>query len=129
MVNTIGSYDGTNIFNIYDGSEVAAFKIEGSGDWTITLEPLSKATDWDGSETFKGDSDDVITVSGVFTGLDTLKFKSSKVDGNIMVYGLGENGESLIVIDIGNFSGEYDVPNGVSLLKVSSDGDWTTKKS
>lgn len=128
LVNTIGNYRGTTITNKYEGNSVAALKVEGSGSWKVTLKPLSAAKSWDGSGTFSGKSDDVISVAGAFDGLDSLKFKSLKADGNITVYALGES-EELVVNDIGNFSGEYAMPSEVSLLHVSSDGQWTMNKS
>jgi hypothetical protein len=53
IVNTIGSYKGTNIINFHDGDNVKALKIEGSGNWKITLKPLADAKSWDGSSTYK----------------------------------------------------------------------------
>jgi len=129
IVNTIGAYKGTNIINLYDGDDVRALKIEGSGNWKITLKPLSDAKAWDGSGTYKGKSDDVINVQDVFDGLDSLRFKSTRADGNITVYGLGDNGEDLIVNEIGNFSGKYLMPKGTVLLRISSDGRWEMKKA
>jgi len=41
--NTIGSYKGTNIINLHDGDNVKALKIEGSGNWKVTLKPLADA--------------------------------------------------------------------------------------
>jgi len=122
LVNTIGSYRGTNIVNLYDGDNVKALKIEGSGSWVITLKPLADAKAWDGSGTYKGKSDDVINVEDVFDGLDSMRFKSTNADGNVTVYGLGDNGEDLIVNEIGNFSGKYLMPKGTVLLRISSDG-------
>ena len=129
LVNTIGSYKGTNLINIYEDENVKALKIEGSGSWKITLKPISEATAWDGKGTFSGESDDVISVSDVFDGLDSMKFKSTKADSNVTVYGLGDGREDLIVNEIGNFSGTYLVPGGVTLMKISSDGHWTMKKA
>jgi hypothetical protein len=129
LVNTIGSYEGTNIINLYDGDDVKALKIEGSGKWKVTLKPLADAKRWDGSGTYEGRSDDVINVDGVFDGLDSMRFKSTRADGNIAVYGLGENGEDLIVNEIGNFSGEYLVPSGTVMLRISSDGRWEMRKA
>jgi hypothetical protein len=129
LVNTIGSYKGTNLINIYEGENVKALKIEGSGSWKITLKPISEATAWDGKGTFSGESDNVISVSDVFDGLDSMKFKSTKADSNVIVYGLGDDGEDVIVNEIGNFSGTYVVPGSVTLMKISSDGHWTMKKA
>ena len=128
LVNTIGSYKGTNLINLYEDDDVKALKIEGSGSWKITLKPLSEATAWDGKATFSGKSDDVINVADVFDGLDSIRFKSTNAEGNVTVYGLGDD-EDLIVNKIGNFSGKYLVPSGVTLLKISSDGGWTMKKA
>jgi len=127
LVNTIGSYKGTNLINLYEGDSVRALKVEGSGSWKIRLRPVSAAKAWDGSGTYKGSSDDVINVKDVFDGLDSLRFKSTQADGNITVYGLGD-GEELIVNDIGNFSGKHLVPEGVVLFRVSSDGSWSMKR-
>ena len=87
-----------------------ALKIEGSGNWKVTLKPLADAKVWDGNGTYKGKSDDVINVDGVFEGLDSMRFKSTNADGNITVYGLGDS-EDLMVNEIGNFSGKYLVPS------------------
>ena len=128
LVNTIGSYKGTNLINLYEDDNVKALKIEGSGSWKITLKPVSEATAWDGKGTFSSKSDDVINVVDVFDGLDSIRFKSTNAEGNVTVYGLGDD-EDLIVNEIGNFSGKYLVPSGVTLLKISSDGRWTMKKA
>jgi hypothetical protein len=102
LVNTIGSYNGTNVINIHKDENVKALKIEGSGSWKIALKPINEATAWDGKGTFSGQSDDVINVSGVFDGMDSMKFKSTKTEGNVTVYGVGDD-EDLIVNEIGNF--------------------------
>ena len=60
--------------------------------------------------------------------MDSMKFKSTKADGNVTVYGLGDD-ENLIVNEIGNFSGTYLIPGGVTLLRISSAGSWTMKKA
>ena len=70
----------------------------------------------------------MINVNGAFDGLDSMRFKSTNAEGNITVYGLGENGEDLIVNKIGNFSGKYLVPSGTVLLRISSDGRWEMKR-
>jgi hypothetical protein len=44
----------------------------------------------------------VINVAGVFDGFDSMRFKSTNADGNITVYGLGDD-EDLTVNEIGNF--------------------------
>ncbi len=128
LVNTIGSYEGTNVINIHEDDNVKALKIEGSGRWKIILKPISDAKAWDGQGTYKGSSDDVINVKGSFDKLDSMKFRSTHAEGNVTVYGLGDD-EDLIVNDIGNFSGKYLVPSGVVLLRISSDGHWTMKKA
>jgi len=127
LVNTIGSYQGSSIINKNDGEATAALKIEGAGRWKVTLKPITEAKQWDGTEPLSGASDDVLVVKGVFTGLDSLKFTSTRADGNITVYGLGDN-EELIVNDIGNFSGKYLVPEGIVLFQISSDGHWNLSK-
>jgi hypothetical protein len=70
----------------------------------------------------------VINVSGVFDGMDSMRFKSTKTEGNVTVYGVGDD-EDLIVNEIGNFSGTYLVPGGVNLMRIASDGHWTMYKS
>jgi hypothetical protein len=127
LVNTIGSYEGTTLINIHDGDSVAALKVEGSGRWKVTLKPLTAAKRWDGSKTLSGRGDDVIYVGDVFDGLDSLSFKSTRAEGNITVYALGDS-EDLLVNEIGNFSGKYLVPDGVSFLHISSDGRWAMRK-
>jgi hypothetical protein len=127
LVNTIGAYNGTAITNISVDSSLKALKIEGSGNWKITLKPITDARAWDGEGTLKGSSDDVVNVVDVFNTLDEMRFKSTGADGNISVYGLGES-QDLIVNEIGNFSGDYLVPPGTTLLQIESDGRWEIKK-
>ncbi len=127
LVNTIGAYNGTAITNISVDSTLKALKVEGSGSWKITLKPITDARAWDGDGTFKGSSDDVVNVVDVFDTLDEMRFKSTGADGNITVYGLGES-QDLIVNEIGNFSGDYLVPSGTTLLQIESDGRWEIKK-
>jgi hypothetical protein len=69
----------------------------------------------------------VISISGVFDGMDSMKFRSTKTDGNVTVHGLGDD-EDLIINGIGN-SGTYLVPGGVTLMRISSDRHWTMNES
>ena len=63
--------------------------------------PISEATGLGRQGTFSSESDDVISISGVFDGMDSMKFRSTKTDGNVTVYGLGDD-EDLIINGIGN---------------------------
>lgn len=129
LINAIDTYKGQTLLNISD-EEVAALKVEGGGTWKISLTDLPATVKrWGGKGTFTGKSDGVFATPDVFDPLDTIKFKSTRADSNVIVTAYADSGAELVVNEVGNFSGEYIVPNGTFLWTVESDGNWSFKRS
>lgn len=129
LVNDIDSYTGQTVLNLA-GDDLAGLKIQGGGSWKITLQDLAVAKRWDGTGTFAGKSDGVLIVKDAFEALDSITFKSTGADGNIVVHSYDSDGnEDLLVNDIGNFTAENLAGKDTVLLVVNSDGKWTMKKS
>lgn len=127
LVNTIGDYHGTRLIDALEEEHTAALKIEADGTWTVTLKSLSLLPVWDGAGAWTGHGDNLLLLKpGSFTGLAVVKITNSG-EGNFVVTAYGENVD-LLVNEIGNYSGEQQVPSGTVLLEVESDGTWTLRK-
>jgi hypothetical protein len=50
---------------------LVAFKVESSGKWAITIEPISSARTWTGTGTLSGKGDDVAVIGPAVSGLTT----------------------------------------------------------
>jgi hypothetical protein len=124
LVNEIGNYSGTVLFDASSGQHSVAFKVESDGTWAITIQPLSAAKVWDPTTPLAGRGDDVIAVSPAVSGLMTATI-SHKGQANFVVYAYSPSGQDLLVNEIGNFSGEEAVPDGTYLLQINADGTWT----
>jgi hypothetical protein len=124
LVNTIGAYSGTVLFDEQAGSHTDAFEVEADGPWTITVEPVTEAFEWDGSEVLSGTGDDVVILDPPSSGLQstTLTHDGS---GNFAVWGYASGATDLLVNEIGNYSGEVLLADGTFLLEITATGSWT----
>lgn len=120
LVNTIGSYKGTNLLDL-DGSETTRLKVDVSGAWTITLAPLSSAKEL--TTSYKGSKDMVLLVRA--EEAKTLRFNSTGGDSNVTAYWYTEDDSDLLVNDIGRFKAEAPLTPGPGLIQIGSDGSWT----
>lgn len=126
LVNDIGGYKGTRIYNAEEGSKTAAFRIEADGAWTMTLRPLSSARQWSGANT-SGKGDDVLLLGTPTSGLETLT-ATHKGQANFVVTAYGDT-RDLLVNEIGRYSGEVLLPDGTLVLVLEADGSWTLRRS
>lgn len=124
LVNEIGKYKGTVLFDESAGAHSVAFKIEASGSWTVVIKPLLSATNWDGVDTLKGSGDAVRELVPPSDGFVTLAM-TYKGDGNFIVSAYSPDGIELLVNEIDSFKGEVLLPDGTFLLEVSADGPWS----
>ncbi len=125
LVNVIGSYSGTVLFDTSLGEHSVALQVESNGSWTITIKPLGSARTWDPSAALAGKGDDVVVVSPAITGLATATI-TYKGSANFVVTAYSSSGGTdLLVNEIGNYSGESAIPDGTFLLQVEADGNWT----
>ena len=124
LVNTIGKYKGTVLFDKYADEHSVAFDISADGAWTVVIKPATEAQPWDGTSPLKGTSDDVVMQSPPSSGLITLDL-TYVGKGNFAVIAFTPEGADLLANEIGNFTGTVVEPNGTFLLEISADGAWT----
>jgi len=130
LVNTIGNYAGTVLFDERDGDHSVAFEVTAGGAWTITIKPVTEARDWDGSSELTGTGDEVIQIDPSISGFMTADIAHSG-SGNfaVIAYGSGAFGTDLLVNEIGNYSGEVVIGSGTFLLEITADGTWSVTPS
>lgn len=122
LVNTIGSYEGTTAFGLYDlGEEPASLQITADGDWEITIASFDEAprmelpveSDGDAVYLYDGGAADwAITHDG---------------DSNFMVNQFpleGIMGLSPLVNEIGSYEGTVPVTDDVAIVTIVADGSW-----
>jgi hypothetical protein len=122
MANEIGSVSGSTLFGVgYFKSDKTKFiEVTASGDWTITLKPVSKAANFSGSG----------SGTGVYKGNIKAGKKTITYDGesNFIVYQWCTNGTSdLLANEIGSYRGSKLVKGGSCLIAVQSEGTWSIK--
>jgi hypothetical protein len=123
MVNVIGNYAGTALFDETAGSHSVAFEVEASGSWTIAVKPVAEAFRWDGVAMLTGSGDDVAILDPPSAGLMTVTATHSG-DGNFAIWAYAESTD-LLVNEIGTFSGEVLLPDGTFLFEIQANGPWT----
>lgn len=125
LVNTIGPYEGTVLYNDLVGEELAALDISADGAWEVALEPLDEADTWpeDGDEA-SGNGDDVLVLEWDPDGLTILDLSHSG-DSNFAIWAYTDGGRDLIVNTIGPYEGQARLSAGSVLLAITSEGDWT----
>lgn len=123
LVNAIGNYAGTVLFDEAAGSHSVALDVEADGTWAITIKPVTEAFRWDGTETLSGSGDDVAILDPASSG-----FKSTTLthngDGNFAIWTYGETTD-LLVNEIGAFSGEVLLTSGTFLFEITANGPWS----
>jgi len=125
IVNAIGNYSGTVLFDATALTHSVAFKIETGGAWTIKVEPVSSARAWSGSGKLSGAGDDVIRLTTPPSGLTTATLTHAG-KANFIVYAYTSDGLAAVrANEIGHFSGQVQLPDGTVLLAVTADGAWT----
>lgn len=128
LVNTIGPYDGTVLYNGNGGKGVAALEIKADGAWSAVFQPVTKARCWCAA-TVKGEGDQVLKLTPT-RGLRTVR-TAHNGEGNFIVFGytrVGSYGD-LLFNEIGAYKGKALLPTGTRLVTVKADGTWTFTRS
>lgn len=123
LVNEIGNYAGTVLFDTSISEHSVAFDVEADGSWTILIQHPSKARRWDGRSALTARGDSVLFISPAVSGFLSVT-ASHRGSSNFAVRAYGDQ-RSLLVNEIGRFSGRVLVPSGTLLLEVTADGDWS----
>jgi hypothetical protein len=118
IVNTIGHYDGVIALDFEQGSVTTKLKVQSSGPFTITLEPLATRPRF--SSTVAGHGDDVIIYTGS-AGTATLTHDGK---ANFVVDLDSATGQHTLVNKTGAFRGQAAV-DGAGVVVIRADGNWT----
>ena len=118
LVNTIGPYNGTVLFDKQSSQHTESLQITADGNWTVTLHSIRALRAFDTSAT--GHGDDVLIYRGN-AGAATLTHDGSS---NFAVWTYGD-GSNLVVNEIGAYSGTVRWTKGPELVTVTADGAWS----
>lgn len=118
LVNTIGNYSGTVLFDTSSRDQTTALKITAGGGWTVRLVPLTSVRSFDGSAPMTGHGDDVFYYKGAAKPATFTHNGTS----NIAVHTYGTRPD-LLINEIGAYTGTVVWAPG--LYKVTADGDWS----
>ena len=124
LVNEIGSYKGTRLFDTGSDEHSVAFKIESNGSWTITVRPVTQAKAWDPSTVSKGTGSMVLRVAPASDGFVVIGV-THRGSSNFAVWSYTADSRDLLFNEIGRYSGESVLPDGTLLLEIEADGAWT----
>jgi uncharacterized Zn-binding protein involved in type VI secretion len=124
LVNVIGPYSGTVLFDADFGTHSVAFKIGSSGSWTATIKPISASRAWATSSRLSGKGDDVVLVKPTVSGLATATFTHSGSE-NFVVQSYSSDSSDLLINEIGHYHGQVQLPDGTMFLSIEADGSWT----
>ncbi|MEV5413038.1 hypothetical protein AB0K60_29905 [Thermopolyspora sp. NPDC052614] len=128
LVNTIGSYSGTTVFNLYPWHQTGAFEIAADGAWTLKIQPISAAPLWK-TATVRNRGDKVLKLKTPTRGLRTMRYRHSG-DRNFVVYAIPTSGSpDLLVNKIGAVKGKVRIPAGTKYVSVQADGPWYLVRS
>lgn len=124
LVNTIGSYEGTVLFDETFGTHSVAFQVESEGSWSIAVYDASAADTWDTSITLHGSGDYVMQLDQATSGFTVLDATYSG-DGNFAVWSYGFDSTDLLINEIGAYDGQSILSEGTFLLEITAEGAWT----
>lgn len=119
LVNTIGAYNGINVYGFNSFSEATTLEIKADGNWSISIAPISTAP--------------ALVTSGAGDGVYLFDGPSGKLtathDGSSNFVLFEETSETfsmgLLVNEIGAYSGTVPLSAGPSVITVKADGAWT----
>ena len=118
IVNTIGGYQGTVLFNT-GSADAGSLEISADGNWSVTLRSLLTVRQFDGVA-ISGLGDDVVLYYGN-AGVATIAHDGSR---NFTVWTYGD-GTELAVNEIGAYTGSVRWTKGPSVVEVNADGNWS----
>ena len=123
IVNTIGRYSGTVIFDTSSLEHSTALEITADGPWTVTIQHPSKARIWNPASHLTGSGDDVVRLVPAPTGLTPITFNHTG-ESNFAVLAYGSISD-LLVNEIGPYRGTTPLPAGTQIVSIEADGSWT----
>jgi hypothetical protein len=126
LVDTIGDYSGTVLFDADIEEHTVAFAIDADGAWTITIRPVTSASVWNPTTPLAGTGDNVYQLVPP-SGMVLLDLAYEGADP-FNIHALGPDGMSGLANEIGDFSGRVWLPESSVLMEVDADsGSWSIK--
>ena len=126
MVNEIGNYSGTIPIN-FNSETNAYLDISATGSWEVVVKPIASADNFD-SNSISGIGDSVIEAYEL-QSVDTLTINYTG-SGNFIVTQYRCNGSynSLLVNEIGSYSGTVVTDSGTCFIEINAEGNWSISK-
>jgi len=121
LVNTIGAYDGILPINLQQGEQVKRFKVNATGEWSITISHISSSRKLKVPGSINGNGDDVFILNGEVPDIATISCSQSS--GNFAVWSYG-NQSDLLVNTIGAYDGKVELSQDTVLIKIKAEGPW-----
>jgi hypothetical protein len=119
IVNTIGAYSGTVLFNVsYASNDPESLEITADGNWTVTVRSILSLRAFTGN-TATGTGDDVVLYYGDAGPADVSHDGSS----NFTVWLYGDSTD-LVVNEIGAYTGTVRWTAGPAVAAITADGNW-----
>lgn len=125
LVNASEPYAGTVLLDAPGGDHAVAFRIDTTGTWKATIEPVTSARTWRGVGMIKGTGDDLFTVIPP-TGDGVAPWHvEHEGASHFVVDAFGSGGQENLVDRTGDYSGDIRVPGHTYLMTVHSEGIWS----
>lgn len=121
LINTIGSYAGQQMIDIFDDDDTVRFEIKASGPWEIQVLPLGAIRHVVIPGVVQGYGDDVVVLDGPTT--DLFKADASQASSNFIVHGLSDT-YYLLFNEIAPYSGTSVSKGNTVLIQVKATGSW-----
>jgi hypothetical protein len=122
LVNSIGSYKGRHLIDVYDGSATTTVTIKATGSWKFTLSSgltaLPRA-----SGPISGTGDDVVLIQGDTTKA-TITYRGER---NFIIEVIGDRPD-MAVNTIGSYEGTVPL-DASAVVVITSSGEWTITPS
>lgn len=120
LVNEIGNYAGTVVFNLTSGVRIVAFEIGADGPWTVTLKDVLSLEEITQGSSATGQGDGVL----LYRGETTIANVSHEGERNFALWSYGQDSD-LLINEIGGYSGQVRWQSGPALIEITADGPWT----
>lgn len=120
LVNTIGSYSGSHLIDIQDGSTTSKITITAVGAWKLTVSGLDKALKVTDKQSGKGDS--VLHVAG--NSSEAAITNTGESNFVVQVYPEYGGFSDLVVNTIGSYKGTVPL-EAPAYVQITSSGSWT----
>ncbi|ETK36595.1 hypothetical protein [Microbispora sp. ATCC PTA-5024] len=128
LVNEIGPYDGTVLYNDYGTKGTRGLEIKADGAWTATFQPLNRARCWCAA-TIRGTGDQVLKLSPT-RGLHTMRATHNGESNFILhSYARLSSFPDYLINEIGHYRGKVLLPAGTRLVTVHADGAWALTRN